>query len=51
MELFDKKYVYFIMIDNILTLMHASITLEIAELAQCGAVVEKMINTIQKVEE
>lgn len=39
------------MIDNILTLMHASITLEIAELAQCGAVVEKMINTIQKVKE
>lgn len=34
------------MIDSTLTLMHASIKLEIAELAQCAAVVEKMMNTI-----
>lgn len=34
-------------IDCTLTLMHASIELEIAELAQCAAVVEKMINTIK----
>lgn len=34
------------MIDSTLTLMHASIKLEIAELAQSAAVVEKMLNTI-----
>lgn len=34
-------------IDSTLTLMHASIELEIAELAQCAAVVEKMIKTIK----
>lgn len=34
------------MIDSLLTLMHASIKLEIAELAQSAAVVEKMMNTI-----
>ena len=35
------------LLENSLLLMHASIKLEIAELAQSAAVVEKMLNTIK----